>query len=431
MSTYVETREENRRYLPPAAQARIAACGQPMRLLRQSGDVEWVPFRCEHRFCTECARRYSWRVAQALRQTFEDTDVYMLTVTQRLPEGHTAEDLERNWEIIRQHWDRATEQARHHCEGVRKRKAHEAKEAHATTAADRATARHWREYWDEALQTNPPEDAPEHVGSAALPYLGTKWSRTWVPSRGEYDAPDELTYMWVREVTRGDAGQWHVHAHVICPDRATAEILNAAWQDTRQRQSEPCKTDIKGPDDVREQLRDAEGGDDVGDLAEYVTKYVTGARDGAFTDEWSTAERCAYVRGMADKRVYDAAGDWRPIGIRHEADPEDPAVAVAWSDYDQWEDWSTFWSEDSRVREVMSTAASHGRSCVPSEVMAGMATDVPWLTAVRKRILEQHRNISETPPDGLDLDTLEQCPADVLRGRSPPVATETEAPCGC
>ena len=239
-----------------------------------------------------------------------------------------------------------------------------------------------------------------------------------------------MTYVWVREVTRGDSGQWHVHMHVVCPDRATAEVLNAAWQVTR-RQSDTCHTDIKAPAEVREKLEDSEGGDDVRQLAEYVTKYVTGTRDAAFTDEWSTLERSAYVKAMADKRVYDAAGDWRPIGIRHEAEADDPTVAVAWSDYDEWEDWATFWSDDSSVREVMTISASHGRSCVPSEAMAGRATDVPWITSVRKRILEQHRNISEAPPDCCDREALKQVPRDVLCGRSPPVTTETEASCGC
>jgi hypothetical protein len=265
-------------------------------------------------------------------------------------------------------------------------------------------------------------DDPE-AGTAALPYLGTAYSRTWSHGRSEYDVPDRLTYVWVREVTRGDSGQWHVHMHVVCPDRATAEMLNAAWQVTR-RQSDTCHTDIKAPAEVREKLEDSEGGDDVRQLAEYVTKYVTGTRDGAFTESWSKAERSAYVKAMADKRVYDAAGDWRPIGLRHEAEADDPAVAVAWSDLDVWETFEEFWSDDSTVREAMTVAASNDWCHVPAKADAW----APTLAPARKRILEQHRNISEEPPPTVDVSKLETDENGLLRGGQPPIGGSLEPP---
>lgn len=406
----------------------MEACGQPLRILRESGEVQWRPFRCEHRFCTDCARRYSWKVASALNETFDSPEVYMLTLTQRLPSGFTADQLEKNWEIIGEHWKRATERARRHCKGVRKRKAHESDEKHATDVVAKARAKHWRKYWDKALNPEAMADnnagtgkadgneGPEHGGTAALPYLGTAYSRTWNHSRDEYDAPENLTYVWVREVTRGDSGQWHVHMHVVCPDRATAEVLNAAWQATKT-QAETCRTDIKAPEDVRDELEEAEGDDDVRALAEYVTKYVTGARDGAFTDDWSTGQRSAYVKAMADKRVYDAAGDWRPIGLRNEAEADDPAVAVAWSDLDVWESFAEFWGDDSTVREAMTVAASNGWVHVPEEADAW----APVLEPARKKILEQHRNISAEPPQCIDVDALENGPDSALRGGLPPV----------
>jgi hypothetical protein len=363
-------------------------------------------------------------VASALNETFDSSEVYMVTLTQRLPEGFTAKQLEENWEVIGDHWRRTTERARKHCKGVRRRKDHEDTETHATTAVEKARARHWRKYWDKALDPEPDNvdtgkadgSGGPGLGSAALPYLGTAYSRTWNRGRSEYDAPEKLTYVWVREVTRGDSGQWHVHMHVVCPDRATAEVLNAAWQATKT-QTETCRTDIKAPEDVRNELEEAEGDDDVEALAEYVTKYVTGARDGAFTGEWTTGQSSAYVKAMADKRVYDAAGDWRPIGLRSEAEAEDPAVAVAWSDLDVWESFAEFWGDNSTVREAMTVAASKGWVHVPEEADAW----APVLQPARKRILEQYRNISAEPPQCIDVDALENGPNDALRGGLPPV----------
>jgi hypothetical protein len=120
---------------------------------------------------------------------------------------------------------------------------------------------------------------------------------------------------------------------------------------------------------------------------------------------------------MADKRVYDAAGDWRPIGLRSEAEAEDPAVAVAWSDLDVWESFAEFWGDNSTVREAMTVAASKGWVHVPEEADAW----APVLQPARKRILEQYRNISAEPPQCIDVDALENGPNDALRGGLPPV----------
>lgn len=438
-------------YISYPARQRVASCGAPMRLLRDSGDCESIRYRCEHRFCDWCARRYSGRVATAIRETIEaaddvdDSGPYMLTLTHRHRQEQSTERqrLRSAWDRIRRHWRRASTRASKYVRWRDRYPKHK-RRANDPTCERQALFEHFRQLTKDNLE----EEGLDRYHSRR-PDLD--YDRTWDDGGAwpGYDLPDSregdrLSYLWAREVTRGEASgggehdrAWHVHMHILCLDRETAEILNAAWQDTRT-QSDVCRTDIRAASTA---LEAAEA--DVDDAAEYLSLYVTGTRSGAFMaddcgdcegcesggrcedpEPWEDRVRRAYVEGLQGKTLYGAAGQLRPIGVGDRPSSDDPAIAVAWGDLDIWETWREFWGEGSTVRSAMQIGSGlHGWPSLPAEIRGErpeMAIDCVG-EAIRRDVgaqganadmLEQDRNNSEHPPGGWhrvewsSLDTL-------------------------
>lgn len=145
-----------------------------------------------------------------------------------------------------------------------------------------------------------------------------------------------LTYVAVLQVAGLDRGRYHAHLHVLCPDLATAELLNAAWQ-AGHRQGAWRHTDITEP-------ISAERG------AGYVSRYVSSPIDIRTTPDpgrWSgqdlrelaqiqLVERAtppvhvaAVPIALRGRRVVNGAGRWRSLGLsRTSTDDPRPAVYI-------------------------------------------------------------------------------------------------------
>lgn len=402
-----------------------------MRLLRASGSVDLTRYRCEHRFCDHCADRYAGRVATAIAETIEATDgaddddgPYMLTLTHPHHQPHSSERqrIACAWRRLRDHWRETVDLAkkylrwRRHLPDHRRRMRRGRRRAYWSWLVDETESK-LRARGLERYESTDPDRTYSETWSE-----GGSWSGYELPE-GE---GDEISYLWAREITRGEAPThsdhdrcWHAHQHVLLPDRATAEILNAAWQQTQPGRT-MCQTDIRSAAEACEEPdADLEGAGD------YLAMYVSGSREGAHMadpcgecsgceegrscDEpidWSTEVSRAYVEGLQGETLYGAAGEYRPIGVADRPDPDDPTIAVGWADLDRWETWAEFWGEESTVRSAMTIGAPIGDLGVPAPIAEERPDSIdPDVRAVlqgaeniEQAILEWDRNISDAPP---------------------------------
>jgi hypothetical protein len=339
----------------------------------------------------------------------------MLTLTERLPQFDPSEtwyvggvlpeamrrkamqaNLENAWKRIRDHWDETRQVVERY---ISRRQSYRRHRAKATCG--NPLSRHWRDEMRRRLDI-------ESLDRMSSPFDET-WSESGVYPGYQLPSTDGLTYIWAREVTRGSEGdRWHVHIHCIVPDRQTAELLNAGWQQTRT-QRDYCQTDISEPSEI---LEDAA----AENVAEYITQYVTGTRSNAFDSGWSDAEREVYRDFLCGQRLYGSAGAWRDLDVgRRNEEPEHKAVAVAWSDLDVWETFQEFYSSSSVVREAMTLA-----SLAPDPWVC-ISDKIDELSTIQEisMLLEQHTNNSDNPLERREFKEFEDLSNHVLQGSMP------------
>jgi len=370
----------------------LRSCGFPLRLLRQSGKLEFGRFRCDDRACMRCGRMYYWRVRDAIQETLESADVdelYFVTLTRRpVALGLSRYDYEREWKDVRDHWARTTRRLRRYDDSHRRYREH--------APGSKWANYHWRS-WPEKL-----------------PYYGRE-SSTWTGHH--YPTSGETNYIWAREVTTGrNDTHWHVHAHVITDELATAERIVAAWQAER-RQGDPCICHISAPGDVSEYHERRNVSDMSAErLARYVTSYVSKGRSGY---EWPEDAVLASWRASTGNRLYDAGGRFRPLGVGERESADDPCVAVAVGDSARWQTWSQFWGFTASERlertdegAQLSGCVYDGRATLYGAVELGAVSvgDLPdgGPPTVGGARLETYRNNSQTsepfcPPEFGDL----------------------------
>lgn len=354
-------------YISESAEARVESCGQPIRIARASGDVEWSTWCCEHRACDSCQRIYSARVTQCIEATLEDApELTHLTLTQRpWQRGLIARDGQACERALRDHWSAAVDLAREMRRANRKMEEWEKRKDADYGDLPKALGDYWYDYWD-AKQNRLARTLRDAVGG--------DWHQ-----RAFTEGTDELTYLWQKECEVSvDAGHYHWHYHVATPDRETAELLNAAWQVTRT-QPDTCQTTI--------QTREG----DAEDLGEELGQYLSGTRSGAFLDGAETWQVAAFFIQLRDVRLYGAAGEWRPIGVRPDSDDENPVVAVAWANSSKWFTWEEWWTAG---REAVEIAGTHGIQCVPIELRF---EEPDHVDNTAHRLLEQGTNNFSDP----------------------------------
>jgi len=362
--------------------------------------VEWSTLRCEHRACDYCQRRYSWRVTQAIEDTLADEEsLHMVTLTQRPAAwGVGVEAGEQCQQSTTDHWRRAVQLARDVLKSNRMYK-------EWMRSADHDQAGRWIEYWwqKRTKLRKRVRDAVRNNGRPSCEYESTNFAAC---------EEESLTYLWQKECElhlpdeTSPAGHYHWHLHVVVPSREVAELLNACWQATRE-QDDPCQTDISSAD--------TSGRDDTDSEAEAMARelslYLAGTRSGAFLEEATGWQVRSYFLQLHGTRLYAAGGRWRPIGVTPDQTTDDPVVAVAWADVDEWYSWEDWWSGGQTAAQV---AATHGWYMTPQQLVDERpdAFDMP-----ARRVLEQHRKKIPDTRDISSLPTDDLVPPDDLNER--------------
>ena len=83
---------------------RIAACGQPVAVLRVDGAISWEHRWCRDRACYACARSRSRKLGEQLRQAMEarsDASLHFVTLTRPRGDGETAAQA---WQAFTAAW---------------------------------------------------------------------------------------------------------------------------------------------------------------------------------------------------------------------------------------------------------------------------------------------------------------------------------------
>jgi len=357
--------------LPAHVQSRIRSCGAPVRVARESRTVEWRTYKCEHRACDYCQRRYALHVTQKITEVIraDDRPVYMVTLTQRPRTPGLSRQSGRICErSISAHWRRTITKARRVAECNRKVPEWKAKGT--------VKGKDWTQHWVN-------ERAAERTDI-----------RSAVPSEyrrarpAEYDG--DVDYLWQKECERAapddsryDEGHYHWHFHVVVPDRALAELIQACWQHTRYQNSY-CETDISETN-----AEDYESADCAAEAAaKELGMYLAGTRSGAFLGSAPASDIQAFFAQLRDVCLYAAGGKWRPIGVTPEPS-DDPCIGIAWGDSGVWHGFSEWWEKGARE---LASAASDGRYTVDSD-----KADIQPRSVDRRarEILEQVRNFFE------------------------------------
>lgn len=310
---------------------RISRCGSTMPpMVRSDGEVlKDAHFRCTSRWCSSCAKFYQQRVYACVSSAFcqcekppkecECPRPYLVTITLKLAPGMSKDQLESNYATISRIQGKVHQALRDHdyaCERLE----------------------HWRRrgrtdkvlHWTDERRARLPHPADTVRGKVRESSL-ERFCRSWNDELG-FPRPHfgKTTYIWAKEVTTGaNNDRWHVHLHYLAPTRGDAERINAAWQLERE-QARLARTDISGGPGARYQNAQGELGDDSSSSnpAGYVTKYVSkGSLEGIPAEH-----RAAYTAGSKNVQRYNAAGQWRPLGISDKRDPDTPPVEwVMWN----------------------------------------------------------------------------------------------------
>lgn len=303
--------------LPEYRQRRTRFCGAPMpRMIRSDGtNIDGATFRCGDRFCAHCARLRAQRVYACILRAVSGTLAHagasrgvMVTLTHRKPSGLSESDLVFARQL----------QAKIQRETHARLRAHDAawrRIARQTAECGKPTSR--------ALIARANESIP--VISKFYTKGGTRTLETLradiMPAAS---TGGRTTYIWAREVTAGGGSTydgWHCHVHYLVPNESDAvRLVSAHLAACRQLgvSARPDNQIISRPD--RATFRD--GGAGAADAANYITHYIT--KSGV--DDMGDDVLSAYIRGMRGARQYDAAGDWRPIGIGRRLDDGRPRV---------------------------------------------------------------------------------------------------------
>lgn len=286
---------------------RRSRCGAPYTMLRESGRSDDVRFYCGDKYdCESCRRRYSQRVYACVKSALTgstdawgDNDVVMLTLTHAT--AHTrAEAVER----CHEHWRRTTTKIRWYRRACRKVGEWEEKHGHSQRWW---RLRDWREKRDDCAEDIAPlrRDGRviEETREGFLP-RASEWSE----ENGWGDVREKIDFVRVTEVHKSGPGRWHAHLHLATSDLKSAQMLQAAWQRTREDYQPTletgavafCQTTIKRL------------GEHVEQTAKYLCKYVT---------------KCAASANHRGVRWLDAGGDYRPLGLRYPP-CQDPPVEI-------------------------------------------------------------------------------------------------------
>ena len=305
----------DKRALPSTRAARISACGRPLIAWTLSGERHCTAYACRDRYCANCGDRYASRAFAKISEAMDSTEtesVYMATVTRVAPGPADVDGDALSGALLRQALRRERDQWQ------------------TITSALR-----WDDYRigrgrDHETRIKPPDSSnlASCAGCETWSYdcdqcsllIGTEYE----PAAGYWPAADgDRTYLWALEITTGANGdRWHVHRHIITHNRVTAErILCAAYQHRDRWQA----TRRVG---YRVDLREIPAADAAGYVAGYLSGRQTtkGGWESAVAD-LSAETQAVYVRETMGVRRYDAAGDWRPLGMSPEPS-EDPWVVV-------------------------------------------------------------------------------------------------------
>lgn len=352
---------------------RVRRCGAPL-YGRTSPGAEPIPirWRCEHRACDYCSRQYRQSLHNAICSTLSGEDeACLVTLTDHSPScALTSAELERRSKDRSARLEAATQTLRDVERRQRLRDKWYGLAEDAETDSERRRCLRWAWEMEKSLLELGAELRPE----TELEQYVSEWKPSDQP-------PDvDATYLWSKEVTTGDDGdRWHVHFHVAVPDEATAQVLNAAWQDERAGDYFN-QTDISPP-----------AAADSQEIAAELAKYVAKSRSPATDDPAPDGASLEILRGLEDQRLYSAAGRWRPLGRnRGRIDAGDPIEEVTTpmlKDLGLWETWDEFWEADSFVREGLDRTAAW------ADELDGHERRAAW----RDAVLETDTNYSETP----------------------------------
>jgi len=291
--------------LPKYLRRRVEGCGADYYAWRQSGRHHEAEWRCGSQWCEHCAEKRASKIYARIMTVLEssgldsESELYMVTLTARTPPGLGALDLRWRLDRDQKQWRHVTSrlQWQHRYE----RLSAEGVEQRAELRRHGIRPARWTDSTDEAA-------AP-----AESEYLGDgQWRRA--PGRA-----GDRRYIWALEMTTGRRGdRWHLHRHVLTDDLALAQQIAGAWDsfDDSIQGNDPYVTSIHPL-----RARWAAG---------YFAGYVTGRKPGGWWDTLdglTPAAQSVVVREMSGRRRYDAAGDWRPLGIGC-APSDDPLVAV-------------------------------------------------------------------------------------------------------
>ena len=259
---------------------RMAACGRPLILHRESGAIQPGRFSCNVRWCAYCQRQYRNRVFGALTARVSDSDeTVMLTLTAPPPmAGLGDKALRAALEQQREMWREAASHVR------------------------------WWKYRRDRGRYGELEP-PRLSDGAPHPQYASTYTEDW-PAPSAEDG-----YAWALEVTTGKSGRmWHVHRHGVCSSRAVADRLNAAWQVAA------AELGIDGRGWAQTDIRTLPSGA----AAWYLAAYISSKNE---PDKIPPMRHADYTRVMRDTQRHNAGGSFRPLGIARKPS-DDPVLAV-------------------------------------------------------------------------------------------------------
>lgn len=289
--------------LTPGERGRIASCGMPMVLHRESGATLQVTNKCRSRYCAHCQPRYAARVSYCIEESVEraleacelsadDAQSVLLTLTAPpLKRGLSRRALRAGVNLHRLLWKETMSRVR--------------------------WERHHRERGNFGRVELVPPGRPDPHPSYSTTWNGERWS--------DPEQPDG--YAWALEVTDGKSGRaWHPHRHVICATVSLAERINAAYQQAAVAlqlvpEGRWLRTDIRVvPTKV---------------AAHYLAAYISGKNELA---KLSPEAKHAYIRATKSVHRHDAGGSYRPLGIgRKPSEDRVTHVELPWSGQNCWD----------------------------------------------------------------------------------------------
>lgn len=281
-----------RRHLLPNERERLETCGAQFVGVTADGVERPWTMRCGHRYCDWCARARRGRIAARIEAKALELGAkrgYLVTLTHSSANASVAFPWGASSAIrdLGRHWNAAYDLLRRQDIGLGRVKP-------STRAA-----------WAQLIR-------PVHESAKVRPVRDArraKYGKTWSDSNGFVGATRD--FFRALEVKVTDA-TYHAHYHIVCFDLATAERINAAWQQTRHHEKF-CQTDI-----TEMSVKRAVG---------YATKYSTKGAEAEpdCPDGYVTS----VVRALRGQRLTNGCGAFRNLGLRREAG-SDPVIGVKW-----------------------------------------------------------------------------------------------------